>query len=208
MRRTRAVREGDRPLHLAVGCGGEAAVEALLGHAATNVNAPNARGRTALYTACERGSVRCAELLVAHPRVDVDAGTCSALFAAIRVESPQLVRVLLDAGAEVDTSIRSGSGRTPLQYAAFRESGLFFNRATIMSLMSLIDAGAAAEPAMMQHAVQRRWYWVQGALQAGDSSSGGSGRCDRGSASSGGGGGGGGCNDSMPELRPGGLVLT
>ncbi|PNH09853.1 Tankyrase-1 [Tetrabaena socialis] len=161
----RHTRVGDRPLHLAADYNRSgAAVQVLLNHAGIDVNAPNARGRTPLYKACARGSVRCAKLLLAHPQVDVDAGDCTPLFAAIRAESPQLVWTLLGAGAKADGSVRSGSGRTPLQYTVYRESFFFTNRATIVSL--LIGAGAVVEPAMAQHVAQRAWYWVQKALEA------------------------------------------
>ncbi|PNH09856.1 Serine/threonine-protein phosphatase 6 regulatory ankyrin repeat subunit C [Tetrabaena socialis] len=162
------LQEGDRPLHLAAAArdGGSraATLQVLLSRTATNVNARNARNHTPLYKACRRRASACVTLLAAHPRVDVNARPWPPLFAAIHQGRPELVRVLLQAGAKADGSVRNGRGQTPLQYAVYRVSLTFVNRAEIVSL--LVGAGAVVETAMLEHAEEYRWPRVHAALGA------------------------------------------
>ncbi|GFR49738.1 hypothetical protein Agub_g11895 [Astrephomene gubernaculifera] len=178
-------RAGDTPLHIAIDCstcssstsGGTGVVEALLQHEATNVNAPNARKRTPLYKACKRKNAACVRLLTRHPRIDVNAG--GPLFAAIRVEDPTLVSLLLRAGAGVHQRMRNEAGETPLHFALHRSSLFFSNRAEIVG--QLVRAGAVVEPGMREYLQGRNWRRVLAALDAGTSNSG-SGDDDGGSA--------------------------
>jgi ankyrin repeat protein len=69
-------------------------------------------GWTALSTAAYRGSARCVQILADRSKTDLSRGL---LFATLS-EHKDVLKILLDYGAEVDS--RSSDGRTPLMLAA------------------------------------------------------------------------------------------
>jgi ankyrin repeat protein len=69
-------------------------------------------GWTALSTAAYRGSARCVQILADRSKTDLSR----ALLFATLSEHKDVIKILLDYGAEVDS--RSGDGRTPLILAA------------------------------------------------------------------------------------------
>ncbi len=69
-------------------------------------------GWTALSTAAYHGSARCVQILADRSKTDLSRGL---LFASLS-EHKDVVKILLDYGAEVDS--RSNDGRTPLMLAA------------------------------------------------------------------------------------------
>ena len=69
-------------------------------------------GWTALSTAAYHGSAKCVQILADRSKTDLSRGL---LFAAL-AEHKDVVKILLDYGAEVDS--RSSDGRTPLMLAA------------------------------------------------------------------------------------------
>ncbi|GLC45979.1 hypothetical protein PLESTB_001625500 [Pleodorina starrii] len=183
-------RPGDAPLHIAIDCAAAAefgagsspasvggcrmeVFEALLGHPATDLNRPNARGRTPLYKACKRRVDVFVTLLATHPGVDVNHGM--PLFAAIKADSPALVRALLQAGAGRTLAVANAAGQTPLSYAVHRAAGADGEvgndgggggRAEIVAL--LVQAGSHVDPELVSYAMERGLWGVVAALRSGD----------------------------------------
>ena len=94
-------------------------------------------GATALWLACERGSLEVARVLVAqHANVDAAAGAqrVPVLHAALHGGDEAIVRCLLAAG--VDLHAADASGRTAVHVACER------NQAQLLDV--LLDAGADA----------------------------------------------------------------
>jgi ankyrin repeat protein len=77
-----------------------------------NPDLEDKNGWTALKTAAYHGSARCVQILANRSKTDLSRGL---LFAALS-EHKDVVKILLDYGAEVDS--RSPDGRTPLMLAA------------------------------------------------------------------------------------------
>ncbi|GIL80183.1 hypothetical protein Vretimale_12979 [Volvox reticuliferus] len=174
-----SMRAGDAALHIAIDCAveerhhcvtpGSASgcrmkmIETLIGHPSTDLNRPNGRRRTPLYKACKRQLELVVALLATHPRVDVNAGW--PLFAAIKVENLQLVRVLLQAGAGPTCGVYNIDGHTPLSYALFGcSSDNFYDRAAMVEM--LLQAGSHVEPKMLSYAAERNWHAVLVALRS------------------------------------------
>ncbi|GLI71175.1 hypothetical protein VaNZ11_016263 [Volvox africanus] len=175
-----SMRSGDTALHIAIDCAveehhhgvtsGSASgcrtkiVEALIAHPSTDLNRPNGRRRTPLYKACKRQLELVVTLLATHPRIDVNAGW--PLFAAIKVQNLQLVRVLLQAGAGPTCGAYKIEGHTPLSYALRgRPSDSFYDRAGMVEM--LVQAGSHVEPEMLSYAEERNWHAVLAALRFG-----------------------------------------
>ncbi|PNH09855.1 Ankyrin-2 [Tetrabaena socialis] len=138
---------GDTALHLAAASGHAEALAALLLHPAANANAFNTAGATPLAAACAREQGACAALLVRHRGVDVNAGLRTPLFAAVGAGSAELVRLLLQAGA--DPSAVNGGGQTLLQAAAALERhAQLAGRADAVRLA--LERGAHAPAALQQ----------------------------------------------------------
>ncbi|KAG2497453.1 hypothetical protein HYH03_004608 [Edaphochlamys debaryana] len=158
-------REGDTALHMAIDChpgvDGLEVVRALVGFTQTNLNAYSSKQRTPLFKACRGRHEAAASLLASHPRCDVNAG--GPIFAAIAAESPTLVQLLVNAGADVSRSVVNDSLQTPLRCAMTRSSLFFTSRADVVQI--LIRAGAEVEPGMLQRAGVRRWYRVARVLE-------------------------------------------
>ncbi|KAG2431005.1 hypothetical protein HYH02_013534 [Chlamydomonas schloesseri] len=196
-------RPGDTALHIAVDAGGDgsggggqtsaarvALLLALLEHPATDVNAPNARGRTPLYKAVKRRGRDALELLLGHPRLDVHAGTPAAIFAAIAMESLPMLQLptaqtpavlllllpllllplqrLLDAGADAagarDQQGNGSSSSSPLGTVVGRSSLFWLGRSDMVTLLR--SYGAPVEDWMVELATARNWHRVAAALKA------------------------------------------
>ncbi|KAG2497452.1 hypothetical protein HYH03_004607 [Edaphochlamys debaryana] len=160
-------RPGDTALHIAIDCGGRFSnglvASALASHPGTDLNAPNARSRTPLYKACKRRCEEVVALLASHPRCDVGAG--GPIFAAIAVEDPVLVQLLVNAGASATApGTVSDQRHTPLRATMSRASVFFTTRAEIVRILR--DAGAVVEPDMILQAQNSNWTRVLAALQA------------------------------------------
>ena len=97
------------------------AMVGLLLNAGADPNAFQTNGLTPLMTAARTGNVRVVEALLAH-NADVNATTvqleATALMWAVAAPHPQIVRLLLDAGADPTPS--TTKGHTALMYAARR----------------------------------------------------------------------------------------
>ena len=91
------------------------AARALLEHPAIDVNALNAAGESALMMAALKGELGGAELLLGRGAAVSLPGWSPIHYAATGPE-PQLVRLLLDRGADIDAA--SPNGTTPLMMAA------------------------------------------------------------------------------------------
>ncbi|KAG2497454.1 hypothetical protein HYH03_004609 [Edaphochlamys debaryana] len=158
-------RAGDTALHMAVDChpedGGCEVIHTLIDYRGTDLNARSQKQRTPLYKACRGRHHMMASLLASHLRCDVNAG--GPIFAAIAAESPSLVQLLVNAGADVRASVVNERGRTPLRYAMTRSSLFFTSRADV--IQKLIRAGAEVEPGMLDHARQNNWQRVARVLQ-------------------------------------------
>jgi len=98
-------------------------------------------GWTALSTAAYHGSARCVQILADRSKTDLTRGL---LFATLS-EHKDVVKILLDYGAEVDS--RSGDGRTPLILAASKGNKDIVNMLLLAGAdPSLTDqSGATAE---------------------------------------------------------------
>jgi ankyrin repeat protein len=98
-------------------------------------------GWTALSTAAYHGSARCVQILADRSKTDLSRGL---LFATLS-EHKDVVKILLDYGAEVDS--RSGDGRTPLILAASKGNKEIVNMLLLAGAdPSLTDqSGATAE---------------------------------------------------------------
>ena len=98
-------------------------------------NTPDEKGQVGLYLALREGSLKVAEVLLRHPRLNVDAtnaaGETPLMMAALR-GNLEWTRRLLERGAQLDRE-----GWTPLHYAA---SG---PEPRVLSL--LLDRGALIE---------------------------------------------------------------
>ncbi|EFJ49724.1 hypothetical protein VOLCADRAFT_104175 [Volvox carteri f. nagariensis] len=169
------LRAGDAVLHAAIDCAADygltssasdgsccsrmEVVEALISHSHTDLNRLNGRRRSPLYKACKRRLNLLATLLATHPRVIVNAGW--PLFAAIKSESGELVRMLLQAGAGPTSTMVDAQGyHTPLSYALHcrTSSETFHDRADVVAM--LVQAGSLVEPEMLSYADERNWHSV------------------------------------------------
>ena len=125
---------GATALSVACATGNVALIELLL-DAHADPNAPLLSGETPLMTAVDKGDIRTASVLLAHG-ADVNAketkGGQTALMWAAANRSPELVKLLVDHGA--DARARSAGGFTPLLFAA--QQGL------VESGRALLPAGA------------------------------------------------------------------
>ena len=91
------------------------AARALLARPGVDVNALNPQGESALMMAALKGDLAGAQLLLEHGAKVNQTGWSPLLYAATGPE-PDLVRLLLDRGAEIDAG--SPNGSTPLMMAA------------------------------------------------------------------------------------------
>ena len=107
------------------------AARALLEHPSIDVNAVNAAGESALMMAALKGELGGAELLLGRGAAVSLPGWSPIHYAATGPE-PQLVRLLLDRGADIDAA--SPNGTTPLMMAAMY--------GTPEAVKLLIDEGA------------------------------------------------------------------
>lgn len=99
----------------------------------TVVNAVDGNGSSMLVLACYRGNKDVAAFLVSHGAdVNYNSGRGTALMAAVMNGDDTIVRTLLDAKANPDST--DPSGKTALIYAAF------FNKEDIVA--TLLKAGA------------------------------------------------------------------
>ena len=112
-------RKGRRsPLHLA-SCSGALEVVKMLVEAGAGVNVTDNDGDTCLIDAAGNGHTETVRYLVGLPEVDVNhcnRYNDTALHCAARELHPEVVQVLIDAGADIDT--RNNDGHSPLHCAS------------------------------------------------------------------------------------------
>ena len=97
---------GHSPLH-AAGASGELDVVKMLVEAGAGVRATNGRGEPCLFPAARNGYTETVRYLVGLPEVDVNrryAGNRTALQCALENNKPDVVQVLIDAGADIVTN--------------------------------------------------------------------------------------------------------
>ncbi|KAG2431009.1 hypothetical protein HYH02_013538 [Chlamydomonas schloesseri] len=130
---------GDTALHIAIDAAGSAAVvKALVACPTTDVNAPNARGRSPAYKAVKRSSVACWDALrAAQPPGRLDLDRSRVIFAAVQ---------------------------SPMEFAAYRWAPGWTGRADAIAALS--RRGARASRAMLEHARHKQWPRVVSALEA------------------------------------------
>ncbi len=96
---------GKTPLHLAIQNRHHEVVEQLL-HAKADVNKADAKGYTALHYASESGDLKSVESLLKEETIDLNAITHedgnTALHFAVKIKNHEIVKLLLNAGAEVN----------------------------------------------------------------------------------------------------------
>lgn len=107
--------KGQPGLTLALRENSPKAAQALLEHPAIDVNALNAAGESALMMVALKGDVAGARLLLAHGAALHQTGW-SAIHYAATGPQPEVVKLLLERGAEIDAL--SPNGSTPLMMAA------------------------------------------------------------------------------------------
>ena len=110
--------DGCSPLHLA-SCSGALEVVKMLVEAGAGVNVTDYDGDTCLILAAYCGHTETVRYLVGLPEVDVNhcnRYTRTALHCAAKEGHPEVVQVLIDAGADIDTKNRHG--RSPLDFAS------------------------------------------------------------------------------------------
>lgn len=111
-------------LHLAAQFGHRALAKALLAAGAkpnAKANTPDHPGVTALHLAAEAGNAEVLEILLAHPRLEVDrrdGRAMSALGYALIQNHWPIVRALIEAGANPSQKVRASDGDTALHFAA------------------------------------------------------------------------------------------
>jgi len=99
------------PLHVAAEVGDVKTAKLLLtlkpNNNKANINAVNKAGRTALHLAAEKTSIEFADFLLQQPRIDVNVadkkGGMTPLYLAVKAKSPQLVEMLIEAGASLNS---------------------------------------------------------------------------------------------------------
>ena len=111
--------EGCSPLHSACESGALDVVKMLV-EAGAEVRATNDEGETSFTRAAAYGHRETVRYLVGLPDVDVNHGNFNALQCAAMNEFPEVVQVLIDAGADIDITANF-DGCSPLHYAC--ESG-------------------------------------------------------------------------------------
>ena len=113
-------------------------MQEILGQSGVNINEPETGGCVPLIVACKKGRVDIVRWLLSHPRIQVDKSdneSDKALQAAVAIQSIELVRLLLDHGANVNGT--DGDGCTPL--GVMTEQPQSFN---VHILNTLLDRGA------------------------------------------------------------------
>lgn len=98
---------GKYPVHAAAEVGSLACLRLLL-EAGGDVNAVNRAGRTVLHVAVERSDVDMVDYLLKHKGIEIDikdkrGGGLTPLYLAVKQKSPQLVEMLVEAGASLDS---------------------------------------------------------------------------------------------------------
>ena len=109
--------DGRCPLHCACETGALDNVKMLV-RAGAGVNVTDNKGNTCLTVAAYFGHTETVRYLVGLPEVEInsgDANNYTALHRAGQKACPDMVRVLIDAGADID--IKNDSGRSPLHCA-------------------------------------------------------------------------------------------
>ena len=110
--------KGGRPLHLA-SCSGALEVVKMLVEAGAGVNVTDDDGNTCLILAAHYGHTETVRYLVGLPEVDVnhrDSNNETALHCAVTEGHPDVVQVLIHAGADIDT--KNEDGDSPLHRAS------------------------------------------------------------------------------------------
>ena len=120
-------------LHSACELGALDVVKMLVEAGAAGVHATNDEGQRYFTVAAECGHTETVCYLVGLPDVDVNHGNFNALQCAAMNEYPDVVQVLIDAGADIDITANF-DGCSPLHYAC--ESG------SLESVKMLVRAGA------------------------------------------------------------------
>jgi ankyrin repeat protein len=99
-------------MHLAAHNGHTVALEALIGHPATDVNCRNKWKSTPLSLAAAKGHLACMQALVKHPRIDIDARADyygrTPLIEAARNGHMDVVELLVEHGADVNLADKTG----------------------------------------------------------------------------------------------------
>ena len=129
--------DGNSPLHYACVSGALDVVKMLV-EAGAEVHATDYQGRTCLTLVAECGHTDTVRYLVGLPVVEINHGNnYTALHCAVEKRCTDVVRVLIDAGADIE--IKNNSGRSPLHTAC--ESG------ALDVVKMLVEAGAGVRVA-------------------------------------------------------------
>lgn len=107
-----------KPLHFAAASGSESVCQLLLTVSGIQPNDQDSIGRTALYYAVKREHFDVVQLLLAHPKIDVNIGSWLPLQAAIRNDDCINTRALLDSGVD-PYLVEFDVGSRPLHEAVF-----------------------------------------------------------------------------------------
>ena len=126
--------EGRSPLHVA-SISGELTTVKMLVKAGADVRATDAERETCLLFAAYFGHTDTVRYLVCLPEVDLnhqESTNCTALHIAVKRKHADVVEVLIDAGADIET--KNDEGRSPLHVASI--SG------ELTTMKMLVEAGA------------------------------------------------------------------
>ena len=126
--------KGRSPLHLASLSGALTTVKMLV-ESGADVRAADTRRDTCLTLAAYFGHTDTVRYLVGLPEVDLNhqqSGNCTALHFAVQGQHADIVQVLIDAGADIET--KNNKVRSPLHLASF--SG------ELTTMKMLVEAGA------------------------------------------------------------------
>jgi len=140
--------DGDRPIHVAARRGNRAIVQMLLKNSA-EIDSPNSKGMTPLYTAIMHGRVQTAELLIKH-KAAFSPDKLLHDVASHGIEYKDIINLLLRNGAKLES--QDVNGNTPLHIATISNHRVLVRQ--LLSRGADVDAKNSAGDSPLDLAIQ------------------------------------------------------